>query len=153
MSAYTAPRLPIVTTIEGIRALTTRRDSSSHSSSGVRPLKSQTNRMPASCALQTKQSIDCRKSRRCEAMDMFATTAYTFLWYFPAYLKTVLISSLSRSISMTILSASANISSPFSSSMRSIASEVGRLDIEPAMSPPLLNTASHMPMPSCVTAT
>ena len=38
-------------------------------------LKSLTKRMPASCWLQTKQSIDWRKSRRWVAMLMLATTA------------------------------------------------------------------------------
>ena len=75
MSAYTAPRLPIVTTIDGICALMTRRERSSHSSSGLMSEKSLTKRMPASCWLQTKQSIDWRKSRRWVAMLMLATTA------------------------------------------------------------------------------
>ena len=54
----------MVTTIEGIRALITRSDSASHSSSGPISEKSDTKRMPASRALHTKQSIDWRKSRR-----------------------------------------------------------------------------------------
>ena len=70
-----APRLPIVTTIDGICALMTRRERSSHSSSGLMSEKSLTKSMPASCWLQTKQSIDWRKSRRWVAMLMLATTA------------------------------------------------------------------------------
>ena len=143
----------MVTTMEGIRALITRSDRASHSSSGPISEKSDTKRMPASRALHTKQSIDWRKSRRWEAMPMLATTAYTFLPYFSAYLNTCLTMSLSRSISSTMLSASLKISSPFSSRSLLIGSMFGRLEMEPATSPYWLNTASHMPMPSGVTAT
>ena len=104
--------------------------------------------MPASSRLHTKQAVDWRKSRRWEAMLILATTAYTGLLYFLANLKTLFMTSLSMSISRTILSQSAKISSPFSSISCTIASITGRLEMEATTSPPSLNTASHIPMPS-----
>ena len=148
--AQTAPREPMVTTMRGRRAICTLLRSTSVISSTERPSYSSENRMPASWRLQTKQAVERRKSRRSTAMLMLDTTAYTGFWYFSANWNTRLTMSLSMSISMQMLSAWENSSSPrfsrtFSSGVRS-----GRLDTAATTSPSLSNTASHVPMPSRV---
>ena len=47
-----------------------------------------------------------------------------------------------------MLSQAAKISSPFSSSRPTMGSMLGRLEMDPARSPVLSNTASQMPIPS-----
>ena len=146
--AYTAPLSPMVTTMQGMRALPTLAASVRHISSGPIWSYSSEKRIPASCWLQTKQSICCKKSRRSMAMLMLETAAYTFLWYFCAKYKTCFTVSFSRSSSMAMPSQSLKISSPFSAS-RSVRGLVsGRLEMAATTSPSLLNTASQVPMPS-----
>ena len=61
--------------------------------------------------------------------------------------NTRLMISWSRSISTTMLSQSAKISSPFSASSAARGSLRGRWEMDPARSPVFSNTASQIPMP------
>ena len=138
----------MVTTIALILACFTFSARISLISSGVFPSYSAANRIPASPILQIKQSNLLIKSRLCTAILILDTSAKIFLLCFFASSKDFLITSVSISISTTIASAWEKISSPFSSNNGTTCIIFGRLEMEPATSPLLSNTASHVSMPS-----